>query len=154
MGFKLNVLLFLNSYLFMAAEPNLDRMLHNMEENAEDELSFLLSTGVQYFSTAQLRRLRGQWEVKNYYFHRLYKTWTSIGATAPIWLCIWLGLDLLGAPILGLIFLFFFLFSVIAFFIGMLLMRRLFPGKGHLDMIGEMINEELSVRRQRQAHKE
>ena len=117
-----------------------------MEEKAEDELSFLLSTGVEYFSTAQLMRLKGQWEIKNYYFHKLYKIWGRIGATAPVGLCIWLAFDLLGLPTLGLFFLFFFPFSLLVFFVGMVLMRRLFPGKGHLDMIGEMINNELMNR--------
>lgn len=130
----------------MTEQPKLDQMLLNMEEKAEDELSFLLSTGVEYFSTAQLMRLKGQWEIKNYYFHKLYKTWVKIGATAPIWLCIWLALDLSGLPIIGLFFLLLFPSALIAFFIGMVVMRRLFPGKGHLDMIGRLINDELSRR--------
>lgn len=130
----------------MAIQPKLDQMLLNMEEKAEDELSFLLSTGVEYFSTAQLMRLKGQWEVKNHYFHKFHKTWVKIGATAPIWLCIWLAFDLLGLPIIGLFFLSLFPSALIIFFVGMVLMRRLFPGKGHLDMIGKMINEELNSR--------
>lgn len=130
----------------MPVQPNLDETLQNMEEKAEDELSFLLSTGVEYFSTAQLMRLKGQWEIKNYYFHRLYKTWVRIGATAPIWLCIWLAFDLLGSPLIGFFFLFLFPLSLLIFFVGMMLMRRLFPGKGHLDMIGKMINNELKTR--------
>lgn len=130
----------------MPVQPNIDQILHNMEEKAEDELSFMQSTGVEYFSTAQLRRLKGQWEIKNYYFHKLYKIWTRVGASAPIWLCIWLVLDLLGAPKIGLVFLFFFPLSLITFYIGMMIMRRIFPGKGHLDMVGSLINEELKKR--------
>lgn len=117
-----------------------------MESKAEDELSFLFSTGARYFTTAQLIRLKGQWEVKNYYFHRLHKAWMRMAALAPLWLCIWLVFDLVGLPIIGLVFLFFFPFSLVSFFVGIFLMRWLFPGKGHLDMVGEMIHEELNKR--------
>ena len=51
---------------------NIDQLLNTIEENAEDELSFLLSTGPAYFSTATLLRLRGQWEAKNAFFHKIY----------------------------------------------------------------------------------
>lgn len=124
-----------------------------MESNAEDELSFLFSTGAEYFTTAQLIRLKGQWEVKNYYFHRLHKTWIRMAALAPVWLCVWLLFDLVGLPVLGLIFLFFFPFSLVSFFVGMFLMRWLFPGKGHLDMVGDMIQEELIKRKAKEKRK-
>lgn len=131
------------------SEKNLNETLTDMESNAEDELSFLLSTGAEYFSTAQLLRLKGQWEVKNYYFHRLHKTWIRMAALAPIWLCIWLLFDLLGLKILGLFFLFLFPFSLVSFFVGMFLLHRLFPGKGHLDSVGAMIQEELRKRKEK-----
>lgn len=128
-------------------DHELNRTLADLESDAEDELSFLASTGAQYFTTAQLIRLKGQWEVKNHYFHRLHKTWIWMAALAPIWLCIWLLLDLIGLSILGLVFLFFFPFSLFSFFVGMGLMRWLFPGKGHTDMVGDMIQEELERRK-------
>lgn len=124
-----------------------------MESNAEDELSFLFSTGAEYFTTAQLIRLKGQWEVKNAYYRQLQKAWIRLAALAPIWLCVWLILDLAGLPILGLIFLFFFPFSLISFFVGMFFMRWLFPGKGHLDMVGDMIQEELMKRKEKEKRK-
>lgn len=135
------------------AEHNLNKTLTDMESNAEDELSFLFSTGAEYFTTAQLIRLKGQWEVKNYYFHRLHKTWIRMAALAPVWLCVWLLFDLVGLPVLGLIFLFFFPFSLVSFFVGMFLMRWLFPGKGHLDMVGDMIQEELIKRKVKEKRK-
>jgi hypothetical protein len=135
------------------AEHNLNKTLTDMESNAEDELSFLFSTGAEYFTTAQLIRLKGQWEVKNYYFHRLHKTWIRMAALAPVWLCVWLLFDLVGLPVLGLIFLFFFPFSLVSFFVGMFLMRWLFPGKGHLDMVGDMIQEELIKRKAKEKRK-
>lgn len=134
-------------------EHNLNKTLTEMESKAEDELSFLLSTGAEYFTTAQLIRLKGQWEVKNYYFHRLHKAWIRMAALAPAWLCVWLVLDLMGLPVLGLFFLFFFPFSLVSFFVGMFLMRWLFPGKGHLDMVGEMIQQEIIRRKEKQKRK-
>lgn len=131
-------------------EHNLNKTLAEIESRAKDELSFLLATGAAYFTTVQLIRLKGQWEIKNQYFHRLHKAWIRMAALAPIWLCVWLLLDLLGLPVLGLIFLFFFPFSLVSFFVGMFLMRWLFPGKGHLDMVGEMIQEELDKRREKE----
>ena len=127
-------------------ELNLHETLTDMESKAEDELSFLLSTGAEYFTTAQLIRLKGQWEIKNHYFRQLHKVWIRVAALAPLWLCVWLVFDLLGLPVLGLVFLFFFPFSLMSFFAGMLLMRWLFPGNGHLDIVGELIQAELNKR--------
>ncbi|MEO0338656.1 MAG: hypothetical protein AAF242_05525, partial [Bacteroidota bacterium] len=99
-----------------------------------------------YFSTATLLRLRGQWEAKNAFFHKIYKACLRVGASAPIWPLLWLLCKNIGLPFLGLLFLFLFLFSLCFFLGGMLLMRYLFPGNGHLDMVGSLINEELQKR--------
>ncbi len=125
---------------------NIDRLLNTIEENAEDELSFLLSTGPAYFSTAQLLRLKGQWEAKNAIFHKTYTACLRIGASAPVWPLLWMLCKNIGLPFLGLVFLFLFLFSLCFFLGGMLLMRYLFHGNGHLDMVGAIINEELQKR--------
>ena len=126
---------------------NIDDMLLRIEENAADELSFLLAVGPEYFSNAHLIRLKGQWEVKNALFHRLYKIWMKIGVSAPLWFGLWLLLDLLKVPVVGLVFLFLCPFSLFSFFGGMVLMRFLFKGKGHLDMVGDMIQQELQKRK-------
>jgi hypothetical protein len=131
----------------MAIRSNLEKLLMNMETKAEDELSFLLSTGPEYFTTAQLIRLKGQWEVKNRLFHQLHRIILRIGALAPAWLLLWLICSGLKIPYLGLLFLFFFPFSLLTFLGGMVLLRYLFSGKGHLDLVGKLIQEELGKRR-------
>lgn len=130
----------------MALRNKMEKFLSHMETKAEDELSFLLSTGAEYFTTDQLLRLKGQWEVKNRLFHKLHALFLRIGALAPVWLLLWLVCSGLNLARLGVFFLFFFPFSILSFLGGMLLLRNLFAGKGHLDMVGRIIQDELQKR--------
>lgn len=123
---------------------NSEGILHHLEKSAADELSYLESVGAAYFSTAQLIRLKGQWEIKNQLFGQVQKFLLQVAIWSPIWLAAWFIFDLLQWKFLAAIC--FTLFPV-SFFLGLLFMRKFFKGKGHLDTVVEMIDTELQKRR-------
>lgn len=125
---------------------NTDRILKYLEKQASDELSYLASIGAHYFSTAQLIRLKGHWEVKNHLFWQLQGLLLRIAATAPIWLIAWFVFDLLQWKWLSLLSLALCPLSFFIFFAGLLFMQKFFKSKGHLESVGEMIEGELLKR--------
>ena len=127
---------------------NIDRLVGHLEENATDELAQLASLGAEYYSTEQLLRLRGQWEIKNQLFHLFQRVFIRIVAFSPIWLVLWWGCGLLKLKGLSLFFLSLFPLSFMIFFVGLWFMLTFFKGKGHLDRVGEMIAQELTKRKQ------
>ncbi len=126
---------------------NADGVLSYLEKKSSDELSLLESVGTEYFSTAELIRLKGQWEIKNKLFIQFQKYLIRIVAFSPVWLVGWFIFHLLHLPALAMFSLMLFPLSFMLFFSGLLFMRHFFPGKGHLDYIGDMINLELHRRR-------
>lgn len=129
------------------ASRDLDQMLQHLEDHAENELSFLADTGAEYFSTAQLIRLKGQWQVKFQLFEQLNRILVRIIATSPIWLILWMAASALQMTILGLCFLLLFPFSFLLFFCGQFFLRFAFKGNGHQENVGDMIDRELEKRR-------
>jgi len=129
------------------APRDLDQMLQHLEANAENELAFLADTGAEYFSTAQLIRLKGQWQAKHALFRQLNFVLIRIVAFSPVSLILWMGAMALNFRLLGLLFLLFFPFSFLLFFGGQLFIRFAFKGNGHHEQVGEMIDRELEKRR-------
>ncbi len=125
---------------------DLDQLLQSLEGQAEDELALLESTGPQFFTTSQLWRLRGQWEVKNRLFRRSQHWLLWLAALSPFWMAGWWFFSLLDWRYLALLSLFLFPVSLILFFAGLYSTHHLFRGKGHLDATGEMIVRELKNR--------
>lgn len=125
---------------------DIDGILKHLEKKAADELALLESTGAEFFSTADLLRLRGQWEIKNLLFRQLQRLLIYIAAGAPGWLLFWGLFDFLGWTWLALVFLALTPVSYLVFFAGLLFMRYFFRGKGHLEKVGEMIVVELRKR--------
>jgi len=128
------------------AHFNVDKVLTDLESGAEDELSLLISTGAKFFSTGHLLRLKGQWEIKNRLFYKFNNGLIRMVAISPLWLVCWFVLNALKLPLLSLFFMALFPISFFLFFAGLLFMKRFFKGKGHLDMVGEMIDTELNRR--------
>jgi len=125
---------------------DLDHLLRSLEGQAKDELALLESTGPEYFTTAQLWRLRGQWEVKNQLFRQAQQWLMRLAAIAPVWLVAWFLFSWLGWSYLALLSLFFFPVSLFLFFAGLYYTHRIFGGKGRLDAAGELIVRELKRR--------
>ncbi len=126
---------------------NTDGILNHLEKSAADELSYLESVGAEYFTTAQLIRLKGQWEIKNQLFGQVQKFLLQVAVWSPIWLAAWFIFDLLQWKFLAAICFTLFPVSFFLFFLGLLFMRQFFKGKGHLDTVGDMIDAELQKRR-------
>ncbi len=125
---------------------NLDQVLQSLEDDAGDELELLESTGPEYFSTPELWKLRGKWEVKNRLFRDFQNFLMRLAAFSPVWIAGWGLCSLVGWSYFSLLFLFMFPVSFIVFFAGLYYLRRVFKGKGHLDTVGEMIVRELRKR--------
>lgn len=125
---------------------NVDSILRHLEKESSDELSYLTQVGASYFSTAQLLRLRGQWEVKNELFWRFQKMLLRMIVSSPLWLVCWFLFDLLKWKWLSLLCLALCPLSFFLFFAGLIFMKNFFQGKGHLEMIGDMIDAELRKR--------
>ncbi|MCO6493197.1 MAG: hypothetical protein J5I98_32555 [Phaeodactylibacter sp.] len=126
---------------------NIDGILKHLEDNASDELAHLESVGPEFFTTEQLLRLRGQWEVKNYLFKAFLKLVIRIVAISPVWICGYYLLAFLGLRYLALLSLSLFPLSFVVFFAGLVFIYSYFRGKGHLDRVGEMIAGELGKRK-------
>ena len=125
---------------------DLDQLLRSLEGQAEDELALLEETGPEYFTTAQLWRLRGQWEVKQQLFRRSQKGLLHLAAASPVWIGGWLVFSYLDWDYLALLSLFLFPVFLLLFFTGLYFTHRVFRGKGHLDATGELIVDELKRR--------
>jgi hypothetical protein len=125
---------------------DLDHMISNLEQSAEDELSLLEDTGAEYFSTTQLLRLYGQWEIKNRLFHIYQKLLLKIAAFSPLWIGGYFIGQALGWTFFSLLLLAGFPLSFMVFFAGLIFIKTFFKGKGHLDQVGEQIKIELRKR--------
>lgn len=122
---------------------NADSILKHLEKTSSDELAYLESVGAEYFSTTQLIRLKGQWEIKRQLFWQFQKALIRIAASAPLWMMLWFAFDLLHWKGLSLLCLALCPLSFFIFFAGLLFMRKFFKSKGHLETVGEMIDNEL-----------
>ncbi len=129
---------------------NLNQLLREIEESVDDELTYLSETGPAFFSTPQLIRLKGQWESRNQLFHKIQKLLIRVAAFSPTWLLMWLACYLIDLPTLATVALALFPFNLFLFAAGLLLIRYLFPGTGHSDMMGELIRSELQSRKTEQ----
>ena len=127
---------------------DIDSIIKSLESNAADELAYLESVGVGYFTTEQLLRLRGQWEVKHDLFDRFQQLLLRLVAYSPVWIGGWFLFEWLGWHYLALLSLALFPLSFVVFFAGLVFMRSFFKGKGHLSRVGEMIALELERRKQ------
>ena len=126
---------------------NIDGIIKHLEDNASDELAHLESVGPEFFTTEQLLRLRGQWEVKNYLFKVFQQLVVRIVAISPVWVGGYYLFASLKLKYLALLSLALFPLSFVVFFAGLAFIYSYFKGKGHLDRVGEMIAEELNRRK-------
>ena len=126
---------------------NIDGIIKHLEDHASDELAHLESVGAEFFTTEQLLRLRGQWEVKNHLFKAFQKLVVRIVAISPLWIAGYYLFAFLKLKYLALLSLALFPLSFVVFFGGLAFIYSYFRGKGHLDRVGEMISEELTKRK-------
>lgn len=121
-------------------------ILELFERQAEDELNLLSDTGPEFFSTPELIRLRGQWEVKSAFFYFFQKVLLQIVASSPVWIVLAMLTFWLKWPILALLSVLLFPLSFLLYFVGLWWMHKVFRGRGHLDEVGRAIASELEKR--------
>ena len=127
-------------------------ILDLFEKQAEDELNLLSDTGPEFFSTAELIRLRGQWEVKSALFYFFQKVLLQIVVISPIWMVLAMLGFWLKWSVLASIFVLLFPISFLVYFVGLWWMQKVFRGRGHLDEVGRKIALELAARRRQQEY--
>jgi hypothetical protein len=130
-------------------DRSLKGILELFERQAEDELNLLSDTGPEFFTTPHLLRLRGQWEVKNTLFQFFQQITMLVVAVSPIWIVLALLLLWLKWLILALAIALLFPLSFVFYFLGLWFMQKVFRGRGHLEVVGRVIGEELERRRKR-----
>lgn len=125
---------------------SIENVVSNIEKGGKDEHTLLMEVGAEYFTTADLIRLLGQWEIKFEIFNRFQKTLIWVGAASPAWLLIatigyFINLQYLASFAL-------IMFPVTAFicFAGLIWMNYYFKSKGYLEQIEILIREELKKR--------
>lgn len=125
----------------------IDEMAKQLEKKATDELSLLAEVGPDYFSTADLIRLKGQWQVKHQFFNQTNTGLLYLVAASPIWAVLSMIAFLFKMPAAGNLLLSLFPLSFLVFFVGLFMMKRVFKGNGHLAFVGEAIEQELTDRK-------
>ncbi|MEO1258093.1 MAG: hypothetical protein AAFZ15_04825 [Bacteroidota bacterium] len=126
---------------------SIENIITDLEKKGKDEHALLLEVGPSYFTTADLIRLLGQWEIKSELFKRFQQSLVWLGASAPAWLLIatigyFIKLHYLTSFALVM-------FPVTAFlcFGGLIWINIYFKGKGYLEQIEVLIREELEERK-------
>ncbi|MEN0002808.1 MAG: hypothetical protein AAF798_01645 [Bacteroidota bacterium] len=127
---------------------DVDGILSHLEEGYENELSFLASTGVEVYSTADLIRLKGQWQVKNHFFYLLQRRLIRLAAYSPAAIVIGgLLYFAVGWIRLGLFISSLFPLSWMLIIFGFYFLKTSFRGQGHLEWVGQAIDDEIAKRK-------
>ncbi|MCB9081785.1 MAG: hypothetical protein H6555_08755 [Lewinellaceae bacterium] len=126
---------------------DLDRLLQHFSDSADDEWALLHSTGPEYFSTAQLLHMQGQWQFKFQLFQWANSLTIRIASWAPLWLALGLIFGALRWNILGFLCMALFLLSFFLFLGGLWFIRSWLGGKGALEADGDLLAGELRKRK-------
>lgn len=126
---------------------NIDRLSQQLEDLATDELRQLEEVGADMYSTADLIRLRGQWQVKMALLRWAQPRLMKIVAWSPS-LLLMAGLFFAlqwNRP--ALLFLSLFPFCFLLYILGMWVIRKFCGTQGQLEAIDRMIEDEMERRK-------
>ena len=126
---------------------NIDHLTEQLEALATDELRQLEDVGPEHFATADLIRLRGQWQVKMALHRWAQPRLLRLISWSPVlWLWavffFWLGWN--RTALLGLSV---FPFCFVLYGLGMWVIRKFCGTIGHLEAVDELIEEEMDRRK-------
>lgn len=127
-------------------QPSIQEILNQIETGARNEFDQLADIGAEFYSTADLLRLRGKWEEANVTFQQLHKVLLYLGFSSPLWILLSLPIGLFGLERLAYFTLAFFPITFILFTVGSYLLKRRYNSRGYLEFIGSIINDELRKR--------
>ncbi len=130
----------------MTHDTDVQNILHKIEKDARNEFGQLTDIGAEFFSTAELLRLKGKWEATIQHYFMLNKILTITGATSPIWVILAFPIGLLGFDRLAYFIMGIFPISFFIYLIGSYFMKKHYKSKSHLNYIGAVISEELKKR--------
>lgn len=128
---------------------SVDRLLHRIEQEWQDDLELIIEITPEPFPTEMLLEMkeRCREELANYrWWARLF---FYTGMSSPAFLFLGALLILLGQLSLGFAFLVLSPLSLLFFFIGNLVLNVRSKGHPHLSLIESMINGELQRRQSR-----
>lgn len=133
--------------------PQLHKLLSDIEVKSSDDFAMLEDCGAEYFSTPDLLEMRGKWKEQMRMFKILHRANIYIGSTSPLWLVVAgvCGVLGLGRGVLFSLTLFpltLFIFLGISIFL-----RQTYRSKGWLDFVGREINSELNRRQSEEKKK-
>lgn len=133
----------------MMENSSLHKTLENIEKEAEQDFTLLLSTSPAFFSTAELLEMRGRVRERQDIFTRLQKTNLWFGAIAPSWLLAGFIFGALGWITLATGAFLLFPISILFFLSGVFLLRTWLGTRGNLEHISLLIEMELGRRQQK-----
>lgn len=128
---------------------NIDGIAKQLEEAAGNELRQLEELGPELYSTADLIRLRGQWQVKMELLVWLQKKMIRLLAWTPVWMIAYGIFNYLGLGILTLISLGLIPLSFVLYGYGWYLQQRFCGRRSELESVSELIEQELMQRKQK-----
>lgn len=129
---------------------NIDGIAKQLEEAAGNELRQLDELGPELYSTADLIRLRGQWQVKMELLVWLQEKMIRLLAWTPVWMIAYGIFDYLGWGILALIGLGMIPLTFVLYACGWYLLLRFCGRQSELESVSELIEEELMRRKRAQ----
>ena len=127
---------------------NYQHLLQRIETEAKDELIYFDQLDPQYFTTSELYRLLGQWEVKDKYFQQIQDLILYAVASLPFWLIATFIFNSLIWSKLAIVSITLFYLAVITFLVGYYIMNVTLKGNKHLVEVGEKLKAELRRRQQ------
>lgn len=127
---------------------NYQHLLQRIEKESQDELTFFNQLDPHHFTTSELNRLMGQWEVKDHLFQRVQNITLWVVAFSPVWLVAAYAFYKLAWTKIAILSLSMFSVSFAIFLLGYYLMNVTFLGNDNLLEVEEKIKTELRKRQQ------
>lgn len=124
----------------------IDKLLENIEHEASDEFTQLLSVGGKYFPTAELLYLKGRWKERYATFLKLHRLLLVIAATSPVLLLLGTAFAFLNIHYPAFVLITLSPIAFLVFLAGSYALKREYNSKGHLEHIGLIIHQEINNR--------
>ena len=126
---------------------NIDGITRRLEQLAGRELQQLVELGPEAYTTADLIRLRGQWEVKKELHDWLHPTIIRLLAWTPAYAALFTLFFFLNWGVLALLAVALIPLSFILAGIGWWIIQKFCGSQSHLEAVDELIEQEMDRRK-------
>lgn len=130
-------------------DPQIHRMLSDIEKTSEDDFSMLEECGAKYFATSDLLQMRGKYKEQVRVYKIIHKANILMASLSPLWLVVAGLAAFLELPRLVLVSLILFPLSLFLFFGIAVFLRQTYRSQGYLEFVGREIEEELALRKRK-----